>query len=163
MTKKSRATGPARAPGVAAPKRTAQVKARAAAGEATSSPVPSDAAEAAEILCDLCWDRADPAAGQILLRREATGHFVGSVVLPGMREMHRRAGDVTTLIGWLEDLQAPGRPLGVAVDGTEGCLAEDRLEDLLLLAASRALQDKFDQLRGDALALWSDIEGKDCR
>ncbi|ETD81814.1 hypothetical protein ACTTAF_05110 [Rhodobacter capsulatus] len=153
MSKKSRATGPARSPGVAASKRKAQPEARAAAAPA----------EAAEVLCALCWDRTDPAAGQILLCRDAAGGFAGSVVLPGMQAMQRRAEDLATLICWLEALQAPARPPGVEAGCSAECLAEDRLEDLLLLAANRALQDKFDQLRGEALALWSDIEGKDCR
>ncbi len=161
MTKKSRATDPSKGPGVASPKRTSQVKAEAGAGAV--APMSSGAADLADVLCDLCWDRSNPASGQILLRREAKGRFSGSVVLPGMTELHRRAEDLETLIDWLEGLEAPERATGVEADGATDCLAEDRLEDLLVLAARRALQDKFDQLRGDALALWSDIEEKDCR
>lgn len=163
MTRKSRAAGPARDPGAASPKRTAQRKAKAGAAAEASAPLSSGAAETGELLCDLCWERGAPAAGQILLCREAGGRFSASVALPGMRAFEARAADLQTLIGWLEALEPPGCPPGAVVEGAAECLAEDRLEDLLVLAARRALQDKFDQLRGEALALWSDIEGKDCR
>lgn len=150
--------------GKTAPKTVAAKKPKAGASKpkkAAPKPAPMPAPPG-EVLCEVRWTRAAPEAGRIALSRLASGRFGASVDLPGWEKVTREAADLETLIGWLEALELPRALIAAPAAAAGGaCLAEDRLEDLLMQAARQALREKFDQLRGEALAGWSEIQAKE--
>lgn len=109
------------------------------------------------------WDgarRAGNARGEaeeIVLWRLSPAGYAASVSMSGVGRAHQEAADVATLMGWLEAME---RPTVEQPDmaGQETRLAEDRLEELLVLAGQQAARERFDLLRGEALAQWSEIE-----
>lgn len=92
----------------------------------------------------------------VLWRLSPTG-YAASVSMAGVSKLRHEAADVSTLIGWLEALERPPlhRPDPA---GRETRLADDRLEELLVQAGQQAARERFDLLRGEALAQWSEIE-----